>query len=532
MKTKNLLLMGLISLGMLTACSNEDELGTATGNPEGNTYAQIAINIMNSNANPSTRAVDGYTGDTNEGTLEEYGINSIMVVLTDANDIATHIYEPGLEDEPQNNNKTTKRATKTFSVPAGSYKVYVLANYDEKALSPIIQNTTNMKNVFSILNASKLYTSNSFLMVNANAPETQSINAQTTTTQEFDDDGNAKAEGKEVVRIDVDIERVVAKVTFNQSTTTFNFNNVSGKKIGEATITGVGIINLNKKMFLIGEKKVATNWPGLGEEYDRNDDKKLKWYYPTDPNYTAVIDANNSNDILADFDQQFVPNDGFKELSGIFYTPENTMTATAQQNGQTTGVVYKVEFDFSRAAQGETPYTELSNTSSGTYNEKFQKAIIAENNQEITKDIFTTPESQDSKTFYTWKGLIFISKNAAALYKAIVETAADADGNTIVSTYTANKNNEEISTYTDGIAYYPVWVKHNPDSEAANEQDKYGVVRNHWYELTVLSIKSLGYTKPSYDPTHPEKSDDDEEALIQVLGTIKPWRLVKQNVEL
>lgn len=531
MKTKSLFLTGLIGLGMLTACSNDDDLGQQTGNQDGEeAYAQISINIMNNNASPSTRAVTGDTGDSDEGTAEEYGISDIMVVLTGNDDIATHVYKPGLEDTPPNDD-TSKRATKTFKIPAGSYKVYVLANYDDTALSPIIQNTTDMKGVFSILNAGKLSTGNKFLMVNAKAPTAQTIDSNSTTTTEFDDDGNAKNGGQDVVKIEVDIERVVAKVTFDQTNTTFPFRNVSDKKIGEATIKGVGIINLNKKMNLVGDKTVATNWPTLGNDYSKTDDTKFKWYYPTDPNYETVIDDNNSSTVLADFDQASVPDDGFKELSGIFYTPENTMAASAQQNGQTTGVVYKVEFDFSKAETGETPYTELKNTGSDAYSTKFQ-AAINENNTEITANIFMTPESEGSKTFYTWNGLIFISKNAAALYKAIVESAADANGSTIVTSYTTNKNSDEISSYIDGIAYYPVWIKHNPDSQAANEQDKYGVVRNHWYELTVTSIKNLGYTKPSYDPTNPEKPDDDEEALIQVLSTIKPWRLVKQNVDL
>lgn len=62
------------------------------------------------------------------------------------------------------------------------------------------------------------------------------------------------------------------------------------------------------------------------------------------------------------------------------------------------------------------------------------------------------------------------------------------------------------------------------------EQDKYGVVRNFWYELTVNSIKKLGYSQPTYkEPTDP---DDKAEAAIQVQVNIKKWRVVKQNLDL
>ena len=62
------------------------------------------------------------------------------------------------------------------------------------------------------------------------------------------------------------------------------------------------------------------------------------------------------------------------------------------------------------------------------------------------------------------------------------------------------------------------------------QQDKYGVVRNFWYELTVDNIKKLGYSKPTYED--PKTPDDKAEASIQVKVNIKKWRVVKQNLDL
>ena len=89
----------------------------------------------------------------------------------------------------------------------------------------------------------------------------------------------------------------------------------------------------------------------------------------------------------------------------------------------------------------------------------------------------------------------------------------------------------DIYAYTDGICYYTVWIKHNPDEDDAMAQDKYGVVRNYWYDLIIRSISKVGSNKPQYDGD-PEDPDDAEEVSIQVKTQIKRWVLVKQEVDL
>ena len=88
-----------------------------------------------------------------------------------------------------------------------------------------------------------------------------------------------------------------------------------------------------------------------------------------------------------------------------------------------------------------------------------------------------------------------------------------------------------IYAYTDGICYYTVWIRHNPTTEVAMQQDKYGVVRNHWYNLEINSISKVGSNKPQYDGD-PEDPDDAEEVSIQVKTKIKQWVVVQQSVDL
>ncbi len=94
--------------------------------------------------------------------------------------------------------------------------------------------------------------------------------------------------------------------------------------------------------------------------------------------------------------------------------------------------------------------------------------------------------------------------------------------------------------YTDGMMYYCIPIEHLRGGKysipvgsttAVVEEADYGVVRNHWYKLTVNSIGKLGTAV--YDP---------EEEIVPVMETptyyvgasvnILSWHIVNQNVDL
>lgn len=202
------------------------------------------------------------------------------------------------------------------------------------------------------------------------------------------------------------------------------------------------------------------------------------------------------------------------------------MEASAQLNGQTTGVVYKVKY----VPEGAY-YTELAKDGTDNYSQMFAKVLnLADKDEAITDKIFTEATTADKAdgTFYSYNGYVFKTKAGARLYMAIA-TNPGADAATVNTAFKNNASDDDIQTYAEGYCYYTAWIKHNPDG-GYMQQDKYGVVRNFWYELTVNSIKKLGYSKPTYKkPTDP---DDKAEASVQVQVKIKKWRLVKQNVDL
>lgn len=522
MKTKQLFFCSLTGLTLLAAsCSSNDEAlnGGDGTTSEGKTYAQIAISVANS---ATTRADGDNTGDDVFGTDDEYTVNDLTVVLADKNDIAMQVITPELKTATNTDDADKQvRVTEPFTCTPGKYKVYVLANYknSQSSLSPIIKGSTDMKMVFGIGDITKLYTENNFFMTNVSAPEEKDI-VEKAIEKEVNDDGTEKTGGKKVNLVTVNVERAVSKVTFGNTADKLSFNiEEGGNIIATAKLEGVSLINLNNKMFLVKDWTLAQNKP-----VTTND-----WPYPVDPNYYKTKeDADYATYITDNFTQKEASS--FSAPSDAkFYCPENTMSALAQLNGQTTGVVYKVNYK----PEGKY-YTELAaENGTDSYSQMFEKVLALGDDVRdaaITKTIFTTADGTDGTngTFYSYNGYVFKTKAGARLYKAIA-TNPGADAATVNTAFKNNESDDDIQTYAEGYCYYTAWIKHNPGGTTM-QQDKYGVVRNFWYELTVNSIKKLGYSKPTYkDPKDP---DDKAEASIQVQVNIKKWRWVKQNVDL
>lgn len=524
MKTKQLFFCGMTGLALLaTSCSSNDEAlnGGDGTTSEGKTYAQIAISVANS---ATTRALTGNTGDEAYGDDAEYTVNDLTVVLADKNDIAVQVITPELKTATDANEADkVVRVTKPFKCTPGSYKVYVLANYrnSQSSLSPIIKGSTDMKTVFSLSDLAgiaKLYESGNFFMTNVSAPEATNIDEKA-NKKEVDDAGKEMQEGgaTNLNLLTVNVERAVSKVTFNNTDNQPFEIKVGGNTIATAKLEGVSLINLNKKMYLVKDGTPAQNKPaGVTDA----------WPYPQDPNYDKT---SNDADYAAYIGNNFIQAEAstFSAPSAAkFYCPENTMAAAAQSNGQTTGVVYKVNYK----PEGDY-YTELAaKNGTDSYSQMFEAVLKLETvniDPLIKKTIFTDADNTDG-TFYSYNGYVFRSKAGARLYKAIA-TNTDHEPKTVNTAFQDPEIDKDIQTYTKGVCYYTAWIKHNPNGTTM-QQDKYGVVRNFWYELTVDNIKKLGYSKPTYkDSTDP---DDKAEASIQVKVNIKKWRVVKQNLDL
>lgn len=508
---KNLFLTGLIGLGVFSSCSNEGDPTKDVTLNEGEACAQIMISIASSGNVGTRTTTEGSNGNEIDATPSENNIQSITVVLADENNIAQQVITPTLKTESTTNKAI--RATEPFTVNAGSYKVYVLANYEQNKgnLSPVIVGSTDMQQAFTISNS--LSAENAFFMTNADEVTTTEF-TQNASGIEVDDDGVQVSENPATLHlVKANIERVVSKVTFD-NTDSQSFNVKDGSTtIATATLDGVSLINLNNKMYLTKKKKsiTATNsWSG--------------YFYVEDPNYTSTTDyeINFSQTEASKFSNP---------STAALYCPENTMEANAQVHGQTTGVVYKVKY----TPDATNGFSTLVKDGTDIYSKKFTEVLaLSGHNQNITENMFTAnlEGGTAAGSFYEYKGFVFKNKNAAYLYCAIDKNLSGSENASAINSafegYLSSAP-EDIHLYEAGTCYYTAWIKHNPNG-ANMEEGKYGTVRNHWYEMRVTGINALGHYEPTYeDPTDP---DDPKKATIQVEATVKKWVLVKQDVTL
>lgn len=109
-----------------------------------------------------------------------------------------------------------------------------------------------------------------------------------------------------------------------------------------------------------------------------------------------------------------------------------------------------------------------------------------------------------------------------------------ANNQTVISALNTSLAKVEGATgYKDGQMYYNIPIEHHYEATGtALEEGEYGVVRNHFYQLTVNSIKRLGHGV--YDPTKDIIPDEEEDPKYYVGAKINilSWKVVKQNVEL
>mgnify|MGYP001090687466 CR=1 FL=1 len=94
--------------------------------------------------------------------------------------------------------------------------------------------------------------------------------------------------------------------------------------------------------------------------------------------------------------------------------------------------------------------------------------------------------------------------------------------------------------YHNGMMYYNVPIEHlrggtfsyNEANELQVNEADYGVVRNHYYMITVSKIENLGTAV--YDPTENIVPNDKDKTTYYIGSVIKilSWKIVNQNVEL
>lgn len=546
---------------MMSACSSDDP-GEGKGNPNVAVKAQyLAVNIVNVGTTP-TRAAE-----YENGTIAESKINKVRFYFFHSDDtpyILAGTTANYLEVNPVNltDDATTDNGIEKVSnailvikgdVPSAPAKMVAIANpgtvteldNTKKSLSELqdpIVGTTYYNGDGS--SASDFVMSNSVYASENKTVFANSISGYVKTTQ-------AEAEGAPV---NVYVERVAAKVRaklstdpaakFEDGTTKWN-NGKKGIKVGEclghdiyAVIDGWGLADESTQAYI--NKQITPTWTsadlGFTGLWTTGDYHRSFWEtsvpFATGGNVVKNYDFNHFTTAFGNY-MFTLPN---TSATPIATTPanakynDNTRTKflvaahLMYQNGSTwtnaevctyKGIDYLGVDNLKNLIAFESGYyvSDATSTSPAGYKRitgadiKFVKKAGADD------CLVVAALKDDTKTYY---------KNSGTEATPTWETVTVADANNALGIETAQVR-------TDGQTYYYMPISHlGTDGTIA----KYGIVRNHLYDINVTGMNGFG--SPVNDatetiiPTVPDENKSYVAAKINVLQ----WRVVQQDVNL
>lgn len=465
----------------------------------------------------------------------------------------------------------------------------------------------------AVLSSKSDFKSNGLLMTNAplakqpggtNTPAGEVVTLVDFTKSVY----NTEAEAQKNTATDVYVERAVAKVTMNPKTdeilngtvkptidSDVHFIGKEDKKINWE-IVGWDLDVTNNSSYLVRNttnahattgdapwnglksENAATSYRFVGSNPVKTGKSLYRTYWAEDPNYNS-FDPNQFT---------YLPSDK-TDFTGTFglnnpkYCFENTFDVDHQVKQGTTRVMVKVQLtDENNTA--EKFYTFNGDNSrlykQADFENRIKAAILREPNVEAWVKSKETATEKASVT-----ELKFATKTVGT---NVVVDRKDADGQIHLTDFTvqvgSNKFNkaslleklgkttisdEELAktlnlgklvSYEDGIAYYPIRIKHfGKDDTPWNEETnapttkpskgattaliypgedptrsnnylgRYGVLRNNWYDISVSKISAIGSpVVPGVDET----PDDDFYNYIAVRINVLSWAKRTQVEEL
>lgn len=600
----NKFLLSAIAAASLTACSDSTDVvknDKGQWNADGTGYVSLSISMPDNVASKGTRAAgdaDGSHNDKfNDGDLNEYAVyNAMLVIFTSNTDDDEGNYKLAAayslpltfkSNGPAHDqiSSISTATTKISSIGATYAKALVILNkpasitLDEENHTIKLNNgttTDDLKDItFSEFQnkttavATELVASAGFTMTNAPLTTYHSTttgvlpasDGKTTTLADITT-GNIKrtaAEAEATPAATIYVERSVAKVTLS--------NTDAGTLASDATIhykvEGFALDNTNKTSYIVrNADKTTTEWYKLkSKSSDVNsfaDQYRFvgstavagdlyRTYWAEDPNYSSDGDGAKAG-------ISTTPT-AFKGTSEALYCMENTFDVANQRVENTTRAILKVCFWKNEASKPETvPTLFMYNNDVKTLNDKTAFLTAAKNEVNNIPAVLAHNNGVESIT---------LTDEATSDYVE-VESVKYNDGTTEASGDIFNmiKNHfGKIAVYKDGIAYYPVLIKHfgdqltpwniegagkewtvqpsvggvdkiYPDGDGnrnANYLGRYGVVRNNWYDLKINSVKRPG--KPAIDNAT-DTPDDELESYISVSINILSWAKRQQSVDL
>lgn len=293
------------------------------------------------------------------------------------------------------------------------------------------------------------------------------------------------------------------------------------KDIGETPFYFNRIAGNNYKAFRDGRSYWA-----IDQNYDQNENYYLTngdftadkgWAYTKTPqlNYYTLTNMKRL---------KFGIDDGNGKIADYTdYCFENTMAGNSHEHtGAVTHVLVRAQYLTDENG------TTIGKRTDGTYKNVYRvgKTIYEEDGlinyiydhlkamypteMTGTNQIYLKHNNKDFKNHNDVKSRVIVTVLNNKKYTGLdgaVHTITDGDVTEIVF------GEATVYTFERGVCYYSIPIKHFAEGHQVGDEGFYGVVRNHWYQITINEVNSFGHpATPGVgpDPSDPDKPYDPE----------------------
>lgn len=556
---------------MMCACSSDDP-GEGKGNPNVAGEAQyLAVNIVNVGAAPTR----GSSTDPNyaDGTTEENKINKVRFYFFNSD--GTPYTLVGTEETTTGTNVNwleQKTITPTTEGTTGSVDkilntVLVIKGSTAAApakmvtvINPGTLTSTTLKSD-GVVSLSELCD---------DLKDTKFYNTATATVSDFVMTNSAYLEaGRKVCPslvsghvetsdtkartnpVDIYVERVAAKVSTELTDAKFEVGTAANWGDGlyktkdpvytygtdtkiYAVIDGWGVADENEKAMVV--KQISDTWTddNLGITTWNTADYHRCFWESMMPNATGTSIYTNVNHAFKDYKANI--------QNGVKYTLPNTAAAAADYSNKKENKMTKFLVAATlkyKDATGAWKNAEVCKYRGVEYLgiNNLKEAVATAYNKYYTKvgtdykelqaadiDFVITPTTATTslKDYQVVPTLVstvteVYKKNATGGYDDVT-TTAKAD----IEQFTADVRK-------NGKVYYYIPINHLGKTGSVAEC---GIVRNHWYIVTLNSITGLGTPVYNEDKTIDPTTPSDENTYLAARVNVLQWRVVTQNVDL
>lgn len=547
MKKINLFSSAFVAALMLASCSAEDAING--GNTENSSTGYLAVNIVDVNGAGTRAADESYV----PGTADENAVNSARFYFFKSDGSAFYLSDGTNSASPTDGLKNTKKQ-QNGNIES-EVEAVVIINGSETNMPAgvvaVVNPTDELAKTYASVSALKAATlkatyttadskKTNFIMSNSVYKNTDNTEFCATPISSSNisfvsaDDAKYKA-------VDIYVERVAAKVlaktsgeSWTEATTNISGFPTKGMKIKldqktttskevYAVVLGWGLTEDLPLSYAV--KNIDTNWTDDNLGWDVT--SYASWTNPSNHrSYWATsvptsVEGNTNNHPAFNA----ITNAISSEYSSV-YTTENT--------GDTkTKLIVAAQLQYSDGTVAEIckydnqQYLSVDDTKSAILTAmknkgwKVTTASVTSGDLAANEVEFKTLSSTEGKDYEVALQLTDAAKTSISkVTKDGVDSSVDALNGALKA--------EKAQVRKSGYVYYYTSIQHFGKQED-DATARYGVVRNHAYQLLIDGIKGFG--TPVYDPERPIIPDtpDEKEIYLAAKMYVLQWRLVPEK---